>query len=334
MIGYDFFKEASNILAESDDSVRLQDVRAVLEDTQSPVTNKYIENLYEQIVKKSHVDFDNIPQSKGKITSYRGYATMMETLNTLKTLSSEERNSDADGSIDTILTAIGNIKNLSDLYEEGYRQKNEYVMLEYNTFVFCCVEATTAVLSEYVEFIKGFDLEGFKLKLKNSKYKANALYIDNLKKFNNIVASSNYRTYLSSMLNTERDNFIGATTVGIATVAATVVVAIVPVTRELIYQFYRLRSKLSDALMLQAYFLELNKACVEANKEFSTEKKSKILKKQEYTRALFIRLADKIKVANAHAERDSASDRKKDNATLTLGDTRHDVDSSSYDVLL
>jgi len=59
MAHYDFYKEASEILAESDNSVKIEDVRFVLEDATSPITNKYIENLYNQVVSKGHINFDD-----------------------------------------------------------------------------------------------------------------------------------------------------------------------------------------------------------------------------------------------------------------------------------
>lgn len=331
---YDFFKEASEILAESDDSVKLEDVRFVLEDAESPVTNKYIENLYKQVVSKGHIDFDNIPVSKGKITKYSGYKTMVETLNIAKTIALNEKIDDVNDVVNTVLTAISNIEVLGDLYEEGFKTKNDFVMTEYNMFVFCCVEATSSILSEFVEFVKGFSDTNYQIKLKNTKYRAGAFYIEQLSKFNRINVVGNYRNYLVSIINKEKDNFVGATAVGIAAVAVTILLAIVPVTRSLVYHAYRMRTKLSDALALQSYFLELNKSCVEANSTFDRSKKDKILMKQEKLRILFLKISDKLKVDVARANRDSAIDRKKDNASLTLGDTRKQVDSSPYDILL
>ena len=332
---YDFLTESVEILKESDDSVSRTEIRAVLEDVESPVTNKYIENLYGQVIAKGHIDFDDIPKSKGDITKYSGYGTMQETLITMKKLSETERVKDVNNAVDTIMTAIQNLESLSSLYEKGFTLKNEHVMLEYNTFVFCCVEATTSILSEFVEFVKGFTVDTYQIRLKNTRYRANLFFVDQLSTFNRLNVVGNYRAYLTGMLDKERSNFIGVDTmIGVAAVTATVALAIVPITRNIVYQVYRLRTKLSDALALQAYFLELNKSCVEANSAFDATKKSKVLEKQENVRLLFIRLSDKIKVDTARAGRDALMDKKKDNASLSLGDTRRQVDSSPYDVLL
>lgn len=334
MAHYDFYKEASEILAESDNSVKIEDVRFVLEDATSPITNKYIENLYNQVVSKGHINFDDIPDSKGRISKYSGYQSMVETLNTAKNLSIAEHIKDCSDAVETVLTAIHNIEVLGDLYEEGFKTKNEYVMTEYNMFVYSCVEATSSILSEFVEFIKGFSDTNYQIKIRNTRYRAGAFFIEQLSKFNRINAVGNYRNYLTSVLKKDKDNFVGATAVGIAAVAVTVLLAIVPVTRSLVYHAYRMKSKLSDALALQAYFLELNKSCVEANNTFDRNKKDKILAKQEKLRILFTKMSDKLKVDVARANRDSTIDRKKDNASLTLGDTRREVDSAPYDILL
>lgn len=334
MANYDFLYEAASILAESDDTVTLEDARLVLEDTESPVRNRYLEKLYTQVINKGHINFDKIPDSKGRISNYVGYPTMKDTLLTLKSLATAGSLKDANQYIDTVLNAIQNLESLADLYEEGFRTNNEYVILEYNTFVFLCVEATSSLLSQFVEFVKSVESSTWTIKLRNSKYKANAFYLDQLTKFNNIVASSNYRTYLGSMLSKGKDNFIGATAVGAIAVGATVLVSIIPVTRSTVYFVLKARTKISDALALQAYFLELNKSCVEANSAFDQAKKDQILKKQEKLRALFVRLSDKLKVDSARASKESLSDLKKDNATLTLGDTKSEINNSGFDLLL
>ena len=333
-VNYDLFMEASQILAESDNSVKLEDVRAVLEDTQSPITNKYIENLYSQVISKNHIDFDDIPNSKGDITKYSGYQSMIDTLNIAKSIAEAEKVKDVNNAVDVALTAITNVRNLGDLYGAGFKNKNNYVMTEYNMFVYCCVEAVSSILSEFVEFAKGISMDTYQIKLRNTKYRANLFYIEQLDKFNKINAVGNYRNYLQSVLNKDQNNFIGATGVGIATVAITVLLAVLPVTRALVYQGYKMRTKLSDALALQAYFLELNRTCVESNSSFDAKKKEKILRKQESIRTLFLRLSDKLKVDVARSVRDSSIERKKDNATLTLGDTRKQIDEAPYDILL
>lgn len=331
---YDYYNEAALILADDSSSEAYFKAYAVLEDATNPVTNRHIQNLYQQIVNKNHIDFDDIPVSKGNIILYKGYGPMMECLQTIQSLTDAQRIKDTEKVIATIQTAIENITRLSDLYEKGFAKKNDYVMLEYNLFVYSCVQATSSVLSECVEFIKGFSDDTMQLQLRNTKYRASAFYITQLNKFNKIVATTNYRTYLQTVLNGERENFIGATAVGVIAVASAVLIAIVPVSRSLVYQFYKLRAKLSDALALQAYFLELNKSCVEANRTFDAEKKKRVIAKQEKLRQAFTKMASRLQVDNATATSQAQRDLTKDNQNLSLSGTTDDVNNSDYSGLL
>jgi len=334
MARYGFYKEMTDIIMKSNPDMRLSEVMTLMEDVESPITNKYIENLYNQVIKKAHIDFDSIPRSAGNIRSYSGYNVMVDTLSNMRNLAqADSRNKNIMDAIVTVETAINSIDNFHEYYERAYREKCNTLILEYNLFVYCCVEATTSILSEFVEVIKDFG-GGYKIQLKNTRYRANAFYVSELARFNNIVSSTNYKNYLASVLPL-KDNFVGATAIGIGAVAIPVILGIVPLTRSLIYQFFRLRTKLSDALALQAYYLELNKSCVEANQTFDAKKKESILKKQAAVQVLFMKLSYVIKVNNVNAQREAQAERMKDDSTLKISDMKNQVDNSSYnDILL
>jgi hypothetical protein len=44
----------------------------ILEDATSPVTAKYKEKLFDSVIKRGHIDFGDIPASKGNIRTYSG----------------------------------------------------------------------------------------------------------------------------------------------------------------------------------------------------------------------------------------------------------------------
>ena len=325
---FDCLYEAVSILAEGDDKYTLEEIRTVLEDTQSPVTTKYTENLFRSVINKGHIDFGDIPKSKGNIKDYSGYQNMIDTLYNMRRLAEDGRNNPMTELLDTVSEAIKNIEVLSPIFERGYRNRNEYVMMEYNTFVYCCVEATTAILCEFVDFIKKPSNQTMEITLKNTKYRANLFYVEQLRKFNKVNSNMSYRKFLEQMIDKGTENFIGTAEVVGITAIITVALAIVPVTRELIYHFYNTRRKLSDALLVQAYFLEINKTVVEANTQFTAEKKEKILKKQEHLRTVLVRLADKIKVSNVKADRDTKKDISNDNKKMTVDSQKKEVEDS------
>ena len=67
------------------------EIRLVLEDANSPVTRKFQEKMYKSIIDKAHIDFGDIPVSKGNIRNYKGYNTMCETLNVISKLAQEDK---------------------------------------------------------------------------------------------------------------------------------------------------------------------------------------------------------------------------------------------------
>ena len=209
---------------------------------------------------------------------------MIETLKTVKELAKEGKAATVLGYVDTVETAIKNLEDLSSTYEKAFATKTPYPALEYNTYVFTCVEATSTLIYEFVDFIKRPDKPTYVITLKDTKFRANTFYFEQLTAFNNVNKNmyTNYRKMLEAMISSGRNNFTGAEIIGIATVSIAAL-AIVPITRALIYHLYNLRSSISSELDLQAAFLEMNKSCIEANDAFTEDKKKKIISKQEGT---------------------------------------------------
>ncbi len=309
-------------------------VKTILEDANSPVTRKYQEKLFQSIIDKKHIDFGDIPKSAGNIKAYTGYNNMMEVLNAIDGLANEQKNKEVLGYVAVVKKAISNIENLSSSYAKGFINKSDYVMLEYNTYVYTCIEATSSLLYEFVEYIKRPDQQVMSIQLKNTKYRANLYYFDQLNKFNNVNAKMgmDYRKLIESLCNKGRNNFLGAEMiVGVAALSMAAL-AIVPLTRELIYRFYHMRSNLAQSLELQAEFLEMNKTCLEANDSITTEKKKKILEKQNKTRLRLLKLADIIRVKNAKGMNETKKDLDDDNKLLSINNLQDEISNSPFEL--
>lgn len=308
-------------------------IQTILENVNSPTTVKYKEKLYKSVLEKGHIDFGNIPESKGNIREYSGYKNMMDVLQVIIELGTVEK-SNVVKYANTVLEAIKNIESLASVYQRGFQTKTEYVMLEYNVYTYTCVEATTTLISEFVDYIKRPDKPTYVITLKNTKLRANLFYFEQLGSFNNVNRNMhvNYRKMLENMINQGKNNFTGVEAIGLAAVSM-VALAIVPVTRELIYHFYNLRANLSEELETQARFLEMNRTCVEANSTFTEDKKKKILDKQESIRKMLLKLSDKLRVKEAKATRSSKQEIQKDNQLLTVNGLRDEVSNSPLEVL-
>ena len=310
-------------------------VQTILEDANSPVTRKYQEKLYESIINKSHIDFGDIPKSNGNIRNYSGYNSMVETLDVIANLAIEKKANNVIEYVDIVKTAIHNIEELSSTYEKGFNTKTKYVAMEYDTYVYLCVEATTALIYSFVEVVKNPSKRVLDMTIKNTKMRADEFYFNQLKTFNAVQRTKgiDYRKMLEEMCKSGKENFLGtAEVVGLATIMA-VAMSIVPLTRECIYQIYSLRGKLSENLDMQAAFLELNKTCIEGNDAITEEKKKKIIDKQSKQVQRMRRLADKLRVKSAKSIVDSQKEIGKDNKDITVDSIRKDISDSPFELI-
>lgn len=330
---YNLYTESLLVLRDGINSDEY--VQTILEDANSPVTRKYQEKLYESIINKSHIDFGDIPKSNGNIRNYSGYNSMVETLDVIANLAIEKKANNVIEYVDIVKTAIHNIEELSSTYEKGFNTKTKYVAMEYDTYVYLCVEATTALIYSFVEVVKNPSKRVLDMTIKNTKMRADEFYFNQLKTFNAVQRTKgiDYRKMLEEMCKSGKENFLGtAEVVGLATIMA-VAMSIVPLTRECVYQIYSLRGKLSENLDMQAAFLELNKTCIEGNDAITEEKKKKIIDKQSKQVQRMRRLADKLRVKSAKSIVDSQKEIGKDNKDITVDSIRKDISDSPFELI-
>lgn len=333
---YNPLEDSIRILRESTSSMfEKHEISAILEDATSPVQMRYNQKIYDAVIQKKHIDFDAIPDSKGDIDRYVGTKNMEETLKIIKGMNEFQKTNVVDY-VNTIQEAITNIRGLRDIYKKGFDVKNDYVMMEYNIFVYACIEATTSILYQFVDYIKKPGIDTYKIVLKNTKYRANLVYIQQLEKFNNVNKNmlGDYRKFLLALMDKERENAIGSTSfmfgMGFLVIVAA---AIVPVSRELVYRYYNLKRKMSDSLAEQAYFLEMNKACIEANSAFTVDKKKKILDKQENIKKKLIILSEKLRTDDVKADEAAKRQLDAENKNLTISNIRKELDDSPLQLL-
>lgn len=311
-----------------------KDLQAVLEDVNSPVTRKLEEKLFQSVLDKKHIDFGSIPKSKGNIKDYEGYSAMESALNTIKDLATENKAGDVINYVDIVQKAIENLSSMSVAYQKGFQFKNEYIAMEYNSYVYFCIEATTALIYSFVEYIKRPDTDTFVMVIKNSKLRADEFYFEQLKKFNMVCDTQgvNYRKMLDSMA-VSKDNFIGTTTaIGIATVIAAAI-AIIPITRAVVYQVYHIRGNISEQLDIQAQFMEMNKSCVEANSALTVQKKKEIVAKQEKLVKRLRKLSDTIRVKSSKSVEVATRETKNENKSLTIDSIKDEVSNSDFEFI-
>jgi hypothetical protein len=317
-------------LDSSERATEMANFRCMLEDASSPVTRKHQEKLFQAIIDKGHVDFGGIEKSQGEIVEYSGYSKMMEVLDTMDALAEEQKATTVKEYTDVVRSAVSNIRNLSGLYKRGFQEHNDYVMLEYNTYTYACVEATSALIYEFADYIKRPDKAVMTITLKNTTMRANLFIFEQLKKFNRVQDNMgmDYRKLLEASLSKGKNNFIGIdAAIGYGAISL-VALAIVPVTRELIYLFYNIRKNLSRNLDTQALFLEMNKLSVENNTAFTMDQRKKIIDKQQKLAQQLRRVSSAIKVDSVTATRKAKKELESDNKKMAVAETRKDIEDS------
>lgn len=309
-------------------------LHTLVEDANSPVTRVLHERLFQQVLDKKHIDFGDIPKSQGDIKKYSGFRAMMDTLETIRGLAEDNDNKNVLYYHDIVFDAVLNLQKLADTYKKGFENKCVYTCMEYNSYVYLCVEATTALIYCFVDFYNDKSTSEFKLKIANNKLRADEFYFEQLKKFNTLMSKHGmaYKKTLESYINNDKKEFVGTTALGVG-VTLGIIMAIIPLTREIVYQIYKSRAKLADFLETQANFLELNRASVEASRTFDVARKHEILKKQEKLASKLHKMSDKLRVSSAVGIRDKDRALKDDNKHLTLDSIRNDVSKSDFDIM-
>lgn len=330
-------RELENIILEASyDKYGIADrrkVQMILEDAQSPVTKKYLETLYTAMLDKSHIDFGDIPASKGDITKYKGYTTIISTIDALNGIIDGQRSHNAIRYVTAVKNAVDDIVFLKSEYMAGFTKKSDYVMLEYNMIVYTIVQSLSGIIYSFIDYVKNPDTGVYDIILKNNPVKANLLYIEQLEQYHRIVKGNRYREFLKEMSNAEKDNFIGTyTAIGAATVIV-VLMSIVPVMRELVYWAYTLRGTLSHALDQQAYFLSMNEANIRSNSNFTDEKKEDVINKQNKLISLLRKLSEKIRVDHYLAQDNSAKIMKSERSQLSLSSINDSLQSGTISLM-
>ena len=148
------YRDTVTILESVNPSYTELQLKQLLEDTESPITKKIQSKLYQGIIDRKHIDFDDIPNSKGNFSRYSGYASIMQTLDALRSFANEETNKELIQHCDDVLRVIDMIQSYDDLYEKGFGLEKDTIILEYNLFVYTIIQATSSLLYTYIDFVK------------------------------------------------------------------------------------------------------------------------------------------------------------------------------------
>ncbi len=301
--------KVSPIVMEASSSDDKRYIQTMSKDDVHQINGTLVQGLYKTILERKDCDFGDIPDSKGSITKCKYMKSTEESLDILSELM--VKNNIPTTEVDIVRQAIVNMKKYTPTFESAFQMKQDYLILFYNTIVMAIIDATSMIIADYMNYLLGPEQSQYDSRSRNDKGRGR-ISLDNLRRFNDEVKVGHFETMSTYLLDAQRKNFTG-TGIVITGVVITALVSVIPVTRQLIYFFYRTKVKLSDYLEMQAYFLELNKLGVQASSK-SAKEKQEILKKQEKIILKLRRTADKLKINDedigALAKKQVADDNK------------------------
>ena len=322
----------AHILESNIKTFKERDAYVALTEAESQaVTTQLIANILKSAVDKSHVDFGDIPNSKGRIEKYKGYSSMVQSLDYMDRLSGNGKIQD----IATVRTALEQLTSLGDIFDKGFKLNNKFVILTYNSVVLACVEATSGLIAEFMKYIQ--EPSTMTVKINYNSTQPFTLCLKNLENFNTLSVKGEMRKSLSALMGgAGKENFIGAGAIlsgakklgAIAGMAAMVSV-ILPVVRELVFLYYNSRAKISDFLSQQAHFVEMSKASLESDMSMDSNRKASIKAKQEARIKTLLTLSDKIAVHYSMAEKKAVQDLDRENRGWTLSDVQNTISSEN-----
>lgn len=301
---------------------------AVNEADQNKVLVSLTSKLYDNVVDRvDDIDFGEIERTRGDIEKLPNFSTLHECLNNMARLLIEFKQDTKP--VDTIAESISDIIESRGIWTKAYAVNAELPMITYNTIVLAIIEATSYMVSMCVEFVKSPSQDTMQIMIDRSaltKSKSHLLF-KNLESFNDAYRKGQVEKAMNHVLDdavskktidSSKKNFIGGIGfyTGGAAVAAVIGVAgllfcIIPIIRELIFLFFYYRVKISDFFEVQADLLQVNSYNVQNNRlDLTKDERKKIASKQMKVADDFRKIARKIAVDGAQAEKSASKDIK------------------------
>lgn len=304
--------------------------RQLSESDKANLTKEMIDSLYAIVLNKtSGLDYDEVEASAGDITRMKGYATLEESIKTLNNLKMSSQVSTHE--LDVVNNALNNLKANKHNFEAAFRSGNAPIMLLYNNICVALISSVSFLIVTMVDYVKD-PMGNYDAKLKNN-YKAehgySTLFLKNLEYFNRMATSGDLAKFFEIGLS--KQGFLGlGTSLSLGSLTLTVlgglglIVGILVSIREMVYQYFYMRVKISDMLAQQGQFIELN------SRRLLTHKDTKSIgKKQEKIAKTLLKLSDKIDVEQKTATKKAEIQLKKENSTISLDNPQLTTNSNS-----
>ena len=322
---------------------------AVNEADQNKVLVSLTSKLYDNVVDRiDDIDFGEIERSRGDIEKLPNFETLHECLNNMARLLIEFKQDTKP--VDTIAESVSDIIESKGIWTKAYAVNAELPMITYNTIVLAIIEATSYMVSMCVDFVKSPSQDTMQIMIDKSaltKSKGHLLF-KNLESFNEAYRKGQVtkamehvldETVSNKTMDTSKKNLLGFYTGASAAAAVVGVVGllfcIIPIIRELIFLFFYYRVRISEFFDVQADLLQVSAYNVENNRlDLTSTERKNISKKQMKVADDFRKIARKIAVDGATAEKSASKDIKaEDSKKYKASDVMDELPDSASSTL-
>lgn len=306
---------------------------AVLDEAeQNSLLLSLTDKLYKMIIGKiDDIEFGEIPRTRGDITRLSKYNQIVECIDVLRGIFKQYKEDPEP--VNVIDNALSNIINHKDVFMASYASKVKLGMIMYNTMCLSVVNGLSYMIAVCIEYIKDPKHDGMKIVLDKtaiSKVKDHLVY-ENLVKFNDACREGDIDNSLQPLIKAKAKGFAVAL-LGLKTllILGGVLIAVIPMIRDLVYFFFATRSRISTYFDIQADLLEMNAHELQNDPDIKTEAdKKEVIRRQLAIASGFHKIADLIAVEAKASEREATNNIKQDTRKYKVDEVDTDYGTSS-----
>ena len=285
------------------------------------LTNK----LYQMIVAKiDDVEKGDIPKSRGDITRLPKYNQLKECAKTLTSIFEQYKEDTAP--IKVIENAIDNLEDNSDVFVQSYMAKVDFGIMIYESVTLAVIGSLSYMIACCIEYVKDPKNDGLTIVMDKTgvaKVKEHLLY-ENLVKFNEACRTNDIENAIRPLIKNRTQNLFGVGGLVLVKgllIAVPVIIALIPLVKDLVYYFFAARQRVSVYFDIQADLLEMNANELKDNPNITTDADRKsVIRKQLQVARTFRQIADKLAVEAKTAENKANKEIKKDNKKYRIDD--------------
>ena len=285
------------------------------------LTNK----LYQMIVAKiDDIEKGDIPKSRGDITRLPKYNQLKECAKTLTSIFEQYKEDTAP--IKVIENAIDNLEDNSDVFVQSYMAKVDFGIMIYESVTLAVIGSLSYMIACCIEYVKDPKNDGLTIVMDKTgvaKVKEHLLY-ENLVKFNEACRTNDIENAIRPLIKNRTQNLFGVGGLVLVKgllIAVPVIIALIPLVKDLVYYFFAARQRVSVYFDIQADLLEMNANELKDNPNITTDADRKsVIRKQLQVARTFRQIADKLAVEAKTAENKADKEIKKDNKKYRIDD--------------